>query len=136
MSFFKTMWTKLKRSKKYREEFVAASVRRSFPEQVRSIMKRRDISQAELAHASRLTQGAVSRASDPDYGRLTLHTIIRVAAGLDMAVIIRLIPFSRFVRDYDKTSEETLAGVKTFVEEDTAESVEPATIQTPTEDYQ
>lgn len=93
MKEFDRLWKKLG-SKKYREEFVAAQVKRGIPFQIRKLMKQQGLSQEELARRAGLTQGVVSRAADPEYGNLTLNTIIRVAAGLDVAFVGRFVPFT------------------------------------------
>ena len=117
MSLNRPQWKKL-RDKKYREEFVAAQAKRAIPFQIRALMHKKKISQQELADRAGLTQGVVSRAANPAYGNLALNTIIRVAAGLDVAFIGTFVPFSKLVDFYDKLSEEHLADVPTFPEED------------------
>jgi transcriptional regulator with XRE-family HTH domain len=121
-------WKKL-RDKQYREEFVAAHARRAVPFQIRALMRKRNVSQQELAAKSGLTQGVISRAANPAYGKLTLNTIIRVAAGLDVAFVGAFVPFSKLLDHFDGLSEQELADVATFEEEDTdivsEESSEP-----------
>ena len=111
------LWEKLARSKKYREEFVAAAARRAIPFQIRALMRAKGISQQDLAERAGLTQGVISRAANPTYGKLTLNTIIRVAAGLDVAFVGRFIPFSKLVGDFEGLSEKELGDVPTFEEE-------------------
>lgn len=118
MSMFENTWQKL-RNKKYREHFVDAQLKRAIPFQVRSIMKARGLSQKQLASLAGLTQGVVSRAASPKYGNLTLNTIVRIAAGFDVAFIGRFVPFSELVRYYDDLSEE-IGAVPAFEQEDKA----------------
>ena len=120
MTTFENTWQKL-RDKGYREHFVDSQVKRAIPFQVRSIMKARGLSQEQLASLARLTQGVVSRAASPKYGNLTLNTIVRIAAGLDVAFIGRFVPFSELVRYYEELSEDT-GNVPTFAEEDATRS--------------
>lgn len=120
MTTSKGMWEKL-RDKSYREHFVDAQVKRAIPFQIRSIMKARGLSQEQLASLAKLTQGVVSRAASPKYGNLTLNTIVRIAAGLDVAFIGRFVPFSELVRYYENLSEE-LGNVPTFMDEDAVRS--------------
>ena len=108
MSTFRSRWKKLARSKKYREEFVAAQVKRGIPFQVRKLMKQFDLSQQELAERAGLTQGVVSRAADPDYGNLTLNTIIRIAAGFDIAFVGKFVPFTELTKWYSDLPNEAL----------------------------
>lgn len=120
MTTFESTWEKL-REKRYREHFVDAQVKRAIPFQIRSIMKTRGLSQEQLASLANLTQGVVSRAASPKYGNLTLNTIVRVAAGLDVAFIGRFVPFSELVRYYEELSED-MGNVETFAHEDASRS--------------
>lgn len=115
MSTLKELWRKLAGSKKYREEFVAAQVKRGIPFQIRAMMKQRGWSQDDLALHADIKQGVVSRAANPNYGNLTLNTIIRIAAGFDVAFVGRFVPFSELSRWFSGLSEE--AQVPTFHEE-------------------
>jgi transcriptional regulator with XRE-family HTH domain len=114
MNILRDLWKKL-RVKKYREEFVAAQVKRGIPFQVQTLMKQKGYSQEKLAEASGLTQGVISRAANPDYGNLTLNTIIKIAAGFDVAFIGKFVPFSELGNWFTGLSEES---VKSFKEED------------------
>jgi transcriptional regulator with XRE-family HTH domain len=104
---FKALWQKLKASKKYREAFVAAEVKQAIPFQIRALMKAQGVSQRELAERSGLTQGAISRAANPKYGNLSLNTLIRIAAGFDVAFVGRFVPFSELTRWLDRLNEDS-----------------------------
>jgi len=114
---FDAIWKKLRRTKRYREQFVADHAKRAIPHQARSIMKARGLNQQELAKLCGLSQGVVSRAVDPSYGNLTLNTIIRVAAGLDLAFVGRFVPFSELARWYTDLPNQDW-NIPTFEEED------------------
>ncbi|HWB17660.1 MAG TPA: helix-turn-helix transcriptional regulator [Vicinamibacterales bacterium] len=115
MTTFSELWRKL-RDKAYREQMVAEQAKRAIPYQVRALLTSRGYSQKELAARAGLHQGAVSRAADLDYGNLTLNTIVRLAAGFDVAFVGEFVPFSRFV-DY-MNRLPTLGQVATFEDED------------------
>ncbi len=117
MNTFDDIWRKLAKSKKYREEFALAFLKRSVPFQVKTLRKKHCGSQAVLAERAKLTQGVVSRAEDQDYGNLTLNTIGRIAAGLDMAFIGKFVPFTELVKFSLNLSEEEFAAIPTFEEE-------------------
>jgi hypothetical protein len=119
MSDLLNLWTRLAGSKSYREALVASQLKRGLPFQARSMRKERGWSQALLAEKSELTQGVVSRAEDPDYGNLTFNTVLRVAAGHDVAVICKFVSFSEFAKWYLGFSEASVQ-VPNFEEEDTA----------------
>jgi transcriptional regulator with XRE-family HTH domain len=100
---------KLAHSKRYRESFAASVVKRMIPLQIRVLRKHRSWSQAQLAHESRLTQGVISRAEDPEYGNLSMNTLVRIAAGFDCAFVGRFVPFSELAKWYTGlTNENTL----------------------------
>jgi transcriptional regulator with XRE-family HTH domain len=115
-TLFEQLWNKLAGSKKYREQFVAAQAKRALPFQIRALMKKKGWSQEKLAAESGLTQGVISRAADPNYGNLTINTIVRIAGGLDVAYLGLLVPFSDLARWLSNLSEESVQ-VMSFDEE-------------------
>jgi len=121
---FKKLWQKLS-AKPYREAFVAAHLKRSVPFQIKALRDRRGWSQADLAERAGLTQGVVSRAEDPDYGNLTFNTVIRIAAGFDVAFIGRFVPFSELARSVAVQNEDSVQ-VASF-DQDSPEAGERAT---------
>ena len=108
VSAFEELWRKLAKSKAYREEFVAAQLKRGIPFQIRALMKKKGFSQEKLAKLSNLTQGVISRAANPNYGNLTLNTIIRIAAGFDVAFTGKFVPFSELGRWFVDLSEDSV----------------------------
>jgi transcriptional regulator with XRE-family HTH domain len=110
-----SLWQRL-RSKKFRDAFVATQFKRSIPFQITAIRKKLGWSQEQLAKAANLTQGVISRAENPDYGNLTFNSVLRMAAGLDVAVVIEFVPFSKLLRVFDSRSEDLAPA--TFEEED------------------
>ena len=119
------LWEKL-RNKRYREAFVADATRRAIPFQIRALMRAKGVSQKELAERSGLTQGVISRVANPAYGKLTLNTIIRVAAGFDVAFVGRFVPFSKLHEYVGNLSDEALVNVPSFEEEDARDAAEEA----------
>src|SRR5262252_6248269 len=98
---FDRLWSKFAKSKRYRDHFVAAQAKRAIPFQIRAMMKKRGLSQEDLAQRSGLDQGVISRAANPNYGNLTLNTIVRIANGFDVAYIGVYVPFSEFTRWFE-----------------------------------
>lgn len=123
--------SKLASSKEYREAFVAAFLKRYIPFQIRTIRQKREMSQQQLAEASKVTQGVISRAEDPDYGNLTLNTVLRIAGGFDLAFVGKFVRFSELVTIVDQLSEESL-DLPSFAEECREEF---ATIDRPEPNY-
>jgi transcriptional regulator with XRE-family HTH domain len=110
-------WNDIKwKSRRYREHFMSATAKRAFAFQLQAIMQKRKLSQERLAEMCGLTQGVISRASDPEYGKLTVATKTKIAAGLDMAYLGTLVPFSHLEKWFLGLSEEAVQ-VATFEEE-------------------
>ena len=108
MTTFNDLWHKFADDKEDREEFVAAQVKRGIPFQIRALLKQHKLSQEQLAQQSKLTQGVISRAQNPNYGNLTLNTLIRIAAGFDVAFIGKFVPFSELGKWFIELSEESV----------------------------
>jgi transcriptional regulator with XRE-family HTH domain len=111
---FKEMWVKFANSKKYRTSFAKAQFKRLVPFQVRALRKARGWSQEQLAEHSRVTQGVISRAEDPDYGNLTVNTILSIAEGFDAVFVGRFVPFSKFSDWVEELSEKSAGEVPSF----------------------
>lgn len=112
-----SLWNKF-RDRKFRDAFVASQFKRSIPFQIAALRKKLGFSQEQLGDAAKLTQGVVSRAENPNYGNLTFNTVLRIANGLDVAVIIEFVPFSRLLQVFESRSQD-LAPM-TFEAEDKA----------------
>ena len=117
MNALSNLWAKLSGSKRYRDSFAASVVKRMIPLQVRVLRKQREWSQERLAKESQLTQGVISRAEDPDYGNLTINTLVRVAAGFDCAFFGRFVPFSELGKWYTVLEDEHELEVPSFPED-------------------
>jgi transcriptional regulator with XRE-family HTH domain len=112
---FSDFWNKL-RDARYRHGFVSSQLKRSIPLQIRALRQQRRLSQAALAKQCGLTQGAISRAENPEYGDLSFNTVLRIARGLDVAFVGRFVSFGDFeeiTRNYATAFEVT-----SFDEED------------------
>ena len=112
----RVLWRKLRASRAYRKAFATAQFKRLVPFQIGALRRGRGWSQQELAEACGLTQGVISRAEDPDYGNLTVNTILKIAEGFDIAFVGRFVPFSNL-----ETLVNTLSNresIPTFEQED------------------
>jgi transcriptional regulator with XRE-family HTH domain len=131
---FSEVWSNFGKSKKYREAFAFSLFKRMVPFQIRALRRQRGWSQEQLATTANLTQGVISRAEDPDYGNLTINTIRRIAAGFDVAFVVKFVPFSELDKWFLDLSEKS-AEVPSFAEEDEALAIRPtAGAQAATED--
>jgi transcriptional regulator with XRE-family HTH domain len=97
------------RIKSYRDAYVAEHVKTSVPIQLRILRDQHDLTQAELARRARTTQTVISRIEDPDYGNLSLNSLLKIAAGLDVALLVKFVPFSRLLEEFKDVSPEAVA---------------------------
>jgi len=99
------LWSKLD-DRDYRRAFLVGQFKRMVPFQIQILRKQRGWSQEQLAEASGLTQGVISRAEDPDYGNLTINTVLRIANGFDVAFIGKFAPYGELEDWFGGLSEK------------------------------
>ena len=81
--------------KAYRDAYVGARARRFLAHQMRAL--RGDLSQAEFGRLIGKPQSVVSRWEDPTYGKMTLASLLDVAARLDRALVVQFMDWPAFV---------------------------------------
>lgn len=83
------------RDREYRRTFVSERVRNSVALQIRALRKQRgDMTQAHLGEALGMAQTWVSRLENPEYGKMTVATLLRLADVFDVDLEIKFRPFS------------------------------------------
>lgn len=87
------------RNKEYRDAFVMEHIDTGVPFQIRALreQKGREWSQKELGTRTKMAQETISRIEDPNYGKLTLKTLKRLASAFDVALMVRFVSFSELV---------------------------------------
>jgi transcriptional regulator with XRE-family HTH domain len=100
---------KLLKSKKFRDSYVYEHVRNGIPFQIRATRNLRDWTQAQLGKAAKKPRPVISRLEDPNYGKLTLKTLFEIASAFDMALLVKFVPFSRLINEYEDVSSSALA---------------------------
>jgi transcriptional regulator with XRE-family HTH domain len=111
----KRLLAKLK-NKAYRDAYTAEHVKTTTPLQIRTVREQHEWTQGELAAEAKTTQTAISRTEDPNYGNLTLNNLLKIAAALDVGLLVKLVPFSRLVSEYEDLAPESLSTLS-FMEE-------------------
>lgn len=125
MKAFSYIWNQVKKSKKFRESFVTSQFKKMVPFQIAVLRKKAGLSQEELAKACGLTQGVISRAEDPNYGNLTVNTILRIANGFNMGFKGEFVPISELIRWVDRLSEKSIQFVPLEKEIQSESKVQP-----------
>lgn len=83
--------------KRYRETLVKQHLSRWTAFQLRQMREDHDWTQAELASLVGMQQSSISDLEKPGKRQPTIDTLTRIAAGLDVALLVEYVPFSRFV---------------------------------------
>jgi transcriptional regulator with XRE-family HTH domain len=89
--------SRIRRSKEARARLVASNLDKGIAFQIHATRDKRDWSQAELAAAAGMGQNNVSRLESPDYGRYTISSLKRIAQALDVALVVRFVPYSQYI---------------------------------------
>jgi transcriptional regulator with XRE-family HTH domain len=96
-------------NKEYRDSFVESMIRTGLAFQIKELRKRATWSQQQLGERAGTTQNVISRLEDPDYGRFTLNTLLRLAAAFDVALIVKFASFGELYRLSKDRSPDALA---------------------------
>ena len=123
------------KNKKFRDAYVAEHVKTSVPIQIYILREQRHWNQTQLAERAKTTQTVISRLEDPDYGRLSISSLLKLAYAFDVALLVKFVPFTRLFEEFEDTSPEALsaksfteelAAITAWAEDDDAESDETA----------
>lgn len=109
------LWNKFQ-DRKYRAAFADCQMRRGVAFEIRALRKKRGWNQKELAEAAGITQGVVSRAEDPNYGKLSVSTILKIAGAFDVPFMGHFGSFRELESWFNDLSED-MPKAKSFEEE-------------------
>lgn len=93
----RNLFERLKR-KAYRSAYVSEHVRTGVAYQIRALRDQRGWPQKKLAQEMNKPQSVVSRLEDPDYGKLSIQTLLEVADAFDVALLIQYVSYPDFLR--------------------------------------
>lgn len=93
----KRLFAKLCR-KAYRDSYVAEHVRTGIAYQVRAMREARGWAQKKLAEILGKPQSVVSRLEDPDYGKLSVQSLLEIASAFDVALLVQFVSYPEFLR--------------------------------------
>jgi hypothetical protein len=105
-------------SKAYRDAYVLEHIKNGIAFQIRTLREDRDWTQGKLGELAKKPRNVISRLEDPNYGKFTLATLLEVASAFDVGLMVKFVPFSRLVREYDDVSPEALSAKPAFSNEE------------------
>jgi transcriptional regulator with XRE-family HTH domain len=104
------------RDPEYRHAFVNERLRASVALQIRALRHSRGMTQKDLGEAIGMAQTWVSMLENPDYGKVTVATLLRLAEAFDIDVEIKFRPFSRALETLPEQGPEYFSA-PSFAEE-------------------
>lgn len=109
---------------------VSADAHVGIPLQIRVMRESRGWNQTQLSEKIGTTQNAISRLESGSYGKPNVKTLLRLARAFDVALLVKFVPFSRFVRALDEMAETSVA-VPSFCEDKDLASMMSSAIAKP-----
>jgi len=91
---------------KYREAYIWASINTNLPSQIRALRLRQGMKQKDLADASKMLQPRISAMEKPGAVKFNIETLVRVAAGLRVGLIVKFVPISEMVEWENEFSQD------------------------------
>ena len=101
----KKILARLRASKAQRAGYVASQIDVLIPFQIRALRKQFGLEQKDLADLTGMKQPSISRLEKAG-NRANLDTLIRIANGLDVALIVKFVPFSELILWSDSFSPD------------------------------
>ena len=98
----------LSKSKAYRDAYLSNHVRASIAYQIQALREKMNLSQQAFALKVGVKQSAVSRLENPDYGKVTVGTLLQIALALDVAVLIKFCAYTEFLNGNSDVSTNAL----------------------------
>ena len=90
--------TKLSKNKAHRDAFVASQISVGLPFQIRALRKQRGLNQKELAAMAGMLQPRISAMEQVGGGQLNLDTLRKLAAALDVGLLVKFVAFSELIK--------------------------------------
>lgn len=100
--------------KHYRDGYLETHVRTGIAHQIRALRVKAGLNQADFAVATGKKQSTVSRLENTDYGRVSVQTLLDVATAMNVALLVRFVDYSQFLRVTADMSERALAPENIF----------------------
>jgi len=94
------------KNRKYRHSFLKEHVRTSIALQTKALRDKYYGTQEALGVALGKAQSWVSQLENPDYGKVTVATLLGLAEAFDVSLEIRFEPFSEFLQRVSAISQE------------------------------
>lgn len=105
----KSTIARLLESKAYRDAYVLEHIKNGIAFQIRALRDERGWTQEDLGEAMGKPRNVVSRIEDPNYGKFTIATLLETASAFNIGLLVKFVPFSRLVKEYEDVSPAGLS---------------------------
>lgn len=95
------------KSKVFRDSWVETHVKRGLAVQLRNL--RGEQSQKDFGVKIGKPQNVVSRLEDPNYGSMSVQTLLDIASKIDVGLIVKFVPFGRILKETTNITEQDMA---------------------------
>lgn len=100
--------SKLLNNPKFRDAFVFEHIKNGVAFQMAAMRDDRDWTQARLGAEAKKPRNVITRLEDPNYGQFSIQTLREIAAAFGVALLVKFVPFSRLLEEYDDVSPQAL----------------------------
>jgi len=102
--------------KEYRDAFVSEQIFSGLPLKIHALREQRHLSQKQLGEKAGVAQAWISKLEDPNYGKLTISTLLRLASAFDVGLEVDFVPFAKALEAAVNVSPEWFE-VPSFVDD-------------------
>jgi transcriptional regulator with XRE-family HTH domain len=95
-------------NKAYRDGYLQSHVRGGIAYQIRALRTKIGLSQVEFAEATGKKQSTISRLENTEYGKVSVQTLLDIACATDVALLVRFVDYSLFLRTTADMSPQAL----------------------------
>jgi transcriptional regulator with XRE-family HTH domain len=106
MSERSTLISKLLRERDYRANYIRAKLDVLVPSQLRALRLKRDLTQPILADQAGMKQSRISAMETPGRTNFNLETLVRMAATLNVGLMVKFVPFSEMLKWENNYSQD------------------------------
>ncbi len=101
------------KDKEFRQAYMGEHLHEGLAFQLKANREARGLTQARLGELAEMKQSRIHAIEDPSYEGLNLKTAQRIADALDVALVLRLMPYSKFA---DFITGSTSIGMRDWIE--------------------
>ncbi|WP_164757897.1 MULTISPECIES: helix-turn-helix transcriptional regulator [unclassified Mesorhizobium] len=94
--------------KDYRDGYVQTRVRAGVAYQIKALRRKFGLSQSEMAQRTEKKQSVISRLENTEYGKVTVQTLLDIASGLDVALLVQFVSYPDFLKRTADMSDKAL----------------------------